>query len=63
LEGVLGKLAESYQRDVEFDVSRLGQSIEPLLLGVMGVLVAILVAGIFMPMWGMSEGLMATKGR
>jgi len=63
LEGMLGKLAESYQRDVEFEVSRLSQSIEPILLGVMGLMVALLVAGIFMPMWGMSEGLLGAKGR
>jgi MSHA biogenesis protein MshG len=63
LEGMLGKLAESYQRDVEYDVSRLGQSIEPLLLGVMAVIVGVLIAGIFMPMWSMSDGLLNTKGR
>jgi MSHA biogenesis protein MshG len=63
LEGMLGKLAESYQRDVEFEVSRLSQSIEPILLGAMGLMVGLLVAGIFMPMWGMSDGLLNAKGR
>jgi MSHA biogenesis protein MshG len=45
------QIALLYSEEVEYQVARLSQSIEPLLLGLMGVLVGILVLGIFLPMW------------
>ena len=37
-------------------VARLSQSIEPLLLALMGLLVGMLLLGIFLPMWNMGQG-------
>ncbi len=54
IHGMLDQIADIYQDEVEYEVSRLGASIEPILLTVMGVLVLILMLGVFMPMWQMS---------
>ncbi|MBE7939296.1 MULTISPECIES: type II secretion system F family protein [Ramlibacter] len=44
-------IAEMYTEEVEYAVDRLSQSIEPILLVLMGVLVLILILGIFLPLW------------
>jgi MSHA biogenesis protein MshG len=43
-----------YQEELEFEVSRLAQTIEPIIIAFMGVLVAILMLGIFLPIWNMT---------
>lgn len=60
IDGMLNQVADMYQEEVEFEVDRLSQTIEPILLAVMGVLVGILLLGIFMPMWDMTK--MAQQG-
>ncbi len=55
LDGMLKQVADMYQEEVEYEVSRLSESVEPILLAVMGVLVGILLLGIFMPMWDMTK--------
>jgi MSHA biogenesis protein MshG len=49
------EVAKLYSEEVEYQVERLAQSVEPLLLALMGVLVGILLLGIFLPMWQMGE--------
>jgi MSHA biogenesis protein MshG len=49
------QIALMYQEDVEYEVSRLSETIEPLLLVMMGVLVSILLLGVFMPLWDLSQ--------
>ena len=49
------QLALIYQEDVEYSVSRLSQTIEPLLLAGLGILVGILMLGIFLPMWDLGQ--------
>jgi MSHA biogenesis protein MshG len=48
------QIALLYSEEVEYQVSKLSQTIEPLLLAMMGVLVGLLVMGIFLPMWDLS---------
>jgi MSHA biogenesis protein MshG len=55
IDGMLNQVADMYQEEVEYEVDRLSESIEPILLAVMGVLVGILLLGIFMPMWDMTK--------
>ena len=55
VEGMLGQVAETYQDEVEYEVGRLSESMEPILLAFMGVLVAILMLGIFLPMWDLGQ--------
>ena len=55
IDGMLNQVADMYQEEVEYEVDRLSETIEPILLAVMGVLVGILLLGIFMPMWDMTK--------
>lgn len=55
IDEMLGQVADMYQEEIEYEVSRLSQSIEPILLGFLGVLVTILLLGIFMPLWDMTQ--------
>jgi len=51
IDNMFNQVADMYQEEVEYEVSRLSESIEPILLACMGVLVLILLLGIFLPMW------------
>jgi MSHA biogenesis protein MshG len=55
IDGMLNQVADMHQEEVEYEVDRLSEAIEPILLVVMGVLVGILLLGIFMPMWDMTK--------
>jgi len=55
IEGMLNEVADLYTEEVEYEVSQLSQSIEPILLGFMGALVLLLMLGIFMPMWDLGK--------
>jgi MSHA biogenesis protein MshG len=55
VENAVGQLATLYTEDLEYEVSRMSQTIEPLLLAVMGVLVGLLVLGVFLPMWDLGS--------
>lgn len=55
IDGMLDQLADMYQEEVEYEVSRLSETIEPILLAFMGVLVLILMLGIFLPMWQLGQ--------
>jgi MSHA biogenesis protein MshG len=55
VDSMVEQIALMYQEDVEYDVSKLSESIEPLLLAMMGVLVGILLLGIFMPLWDLGQ--------
>jgi MSHA biogenesis protein MshG len=49
------QIALLYSEEVEFQVARLSQSIEPLLLAMMGILVGMVVLGVFLPMWDLGQ--------
>jgi len=53
LDQVLKNLGKSYKRDVDIVVSNISKLIEPILMVVMGVAVALLVAAILLPMYSM----------
>ncbi len=55
VDGMISQLAVIYEEEVEYEASRLAESLEPILLGVMAVLVLILLLGIFQPMWSMTQ--------
>jgi MSHA biogenesis protein MshG len=40
---------------VEYEANRLAESIEPILMIFMGVLVLILLLGVFLPMWNLTS--------
>lgn len=55
VEGMLLEVSDMYREDVEYEVSRMSQTVEPILLAFMGVLVAILMLAIFMPLWDLTK--------
>ncbi len=60
VDELLAEVAEFYEREVDFDLKSLTAKIEPLLIGVVAVMVLVLALGIFTPMWDMMG---AIKGR
>jgi MSHA biogenesis protein MshG len=55
VDDMLEQVAKMYQEEVEYEVSRLSESLEPILLAGMAVLVLILLLGIFLPMWDLGQ--------
>ena len=49
------QVAQLMQEEVQYEVSRLGDAIEPILLAVMGALVLLLMPGIFLPLWDLGQ--------
>lgn len=60
VDGMLAQVSDIYEEEVEYEVSRLSETMEPIILVFMGILVLILLLGIFMPMWQLGA---AAKGR
>lgn len=58
VDTMVEQIAVMYQDDVEYEVSKLSETIEPILLAAMGVLVGILLLGIFMPLWDLGQATM-----
>lgn len=50
---LLTEVAEFYEREVDYDVKKLSDKIEPIMIVVMAGFVMILALGIFLPMWDM----------
>jgi len=55
VEELLAEVADFYEREVDYDLKKLSDSIEPILIVFMAVFVTILALGIFLPMWDMHE--------
>lgn len=53
VDTLLMEVAESYEREVNYDLQSLSAKIEPLLIVVMAGFVTVLALGIFLPMWEM----------
>jgi MSHA biogenesis protein MshG len=55
LDQLLDETAQHYQAEVEFELKRLADAIEPIMITVIGVLVAVLALGVFLPLWDLSS--------
>lgn len=55
LPEMLYQSAAFYEDELEYDVKRLGDTLEPILVGVIAFFVLILALGVFLPMWDMSN--------
>lgn len=53
VDTLLMEVAESYEREVDYDLKSLSSKIEPILILVMAGFVVVLALGIFLPMWEM----------
>lgn len=55
IDSLLTEVAEYYEREVAYDLTRLTDLIEPVLLVIMGGMVLLLALGVFLPMWDMVQ--------
>lgn len=55
IETMVQQLATLYQDEVEYEASKLSETLEPILLVFMAALVLLLLLGIFLPMWNMTQ--------
>ncbi|MBU0455688.1 MAG: type II secretion system F family protein [Gammaproteobacteria bacterium] len=55
LDEVLGKVARYYEREVDYDIRRLNDYVEPVLLAIVGLMVVMLALGVYLPMWDMIQ--------
>ncbi len=54
LEELLQEVAEYYEREVDHDLKRLSDAIEPVLIVVMGAIVLVLALAVYLPLWDMA---------
>lgn len=54
LDHLLDETAEHYQAEVEFEMKRLSDAIEPIVIVIIGIMVAVLALGVFLPLWDLS---------
>jgi MSHA biogenesis protein MshG len=55
MDDMLRSVSQMYQEEVDFEVSRLTQTLEPILIGGLGAIVAVLMLAVFMPMWDLTQ--------
>lgn len=51
IDKLLDEVADYYEQEVDYDVKKLGDAIEPILIIIIGGMVLLLALGIFLPMW------------
>jgi MSHA biogenesis protein MshG len=54
MDRLLDEVADYYQREIDYDIVRISDAIEPFLLVVIGGMVLILALGIFLPIWNLA---------
>lgn len=57
VDELLADTAEYYEREVDYDLKSLTAKIEPILIAIVAVMVAVLALGIFTPMWNLMGAL------
>jgi len=55
LDDMMQEVAVLYERDVEYEVKTLSETIEPILIISLGILVLILALGVFLPIWDLGK--------
>lgn len=55
VDELLGEVADYYDREVDYGLKTLSSAIEPILIGVIGVIVLVVALGVFLPMWDMIQ--------
>lgn len=58
VDEMLNNVADFYDEEVDYGLKRLAESIEPILIVAMGVLVLILALGVFLPIWDLGRAAM-----
>lgn len=62
VEHAVEEISQLYNEEVDYEIGKLSQAIEPILLGVMGILVLVLLLGIFLPLWDLGQAQLHRQG-
>jgi MSHA biogenesis protein MshG len=62
LAEMMDEMAQIHFQDVTYEVSKLSETVEPILLGALGVLVGILLLGVFTPLWNLGDVMLHPNG-
>jgi MSHA biogenesis protein MshG len=62
LDDMMDQIAELYQREVEYELKTLSQQIEPILIGILALIMLILALGIFLPIWDLGRASLGKAG-
>jgi len=54
VDDLLDETAQHYEAEVKYDLSKLTDAIEPIIIVIVGIMVLVLALGVFMPMWDLS---------
>lgn len=54
VDDLLNNVADFYEQEIDYELTQLSDSIEPILLVFLGALVLILALGVFLPIWNLS---------
>lgn len=54
IDELLAEVADFYDAEIEYEVERLGDAIEPILISIIGGLVLIMALGVFLPIWDLN---------
>jgi MSHA biogenesis protein MshG len=55
IDQLLEEVADFYDAEVEYDLKRLGEMIEPILIMFIAGMVLVLALGVFLPIWDLSS--------
>ncbi len=55
VDTMLLEVGDFYEREIEYDISRLSSAIEPIMIVIIGGMVLVLALGVFLPMWNMAS--------
>ena len=51
---MLEEVADFYEREVDYDIKKIGDYIEPVLILIVGAMILVLALGVFMPIWNLA---------
>ena len=54
IDRLLDEVADFYEKELDYDLSKLSSAIEPIMISMIAGMVLILALGIFLPMWDIS---------
>lgn len=55
VDRLLDEVADFYERELEYDLKKLSEAIEPILIIIVAGMVLVLALGVFLPMWDLSK--------
>ena len=55
LDKLLDEVADFYEREIDYELKKLSEAIEPILITIVATMVLILALGVFLPMWDISK--------